>query len=220
MNSRLARVLVRLYPRGWRVRYGAEFEALLEEGPGGFVTVLDVMGSALGERAFPTMGEEMMAETSRLETLSARAPWAIFAIAPLCLLALTYFVSLFVLWSGWRMFLPSERTPFVPVSGWAVEYFVVGRVLYFFAPMLVGLFIAWMAARPGIKLLWPVVGMVMVAVLSGAAQVRTKWPSGASSGHVGMVLDFRHLGYAPEVFAISILLYLLLRMRQQRTRMA
>jgi hypothetical protein len=218
MNARLARALVRLYPRGWRERYGVEFEALLEERPGGLKTAFDVLGSALGERAFPTMGEEMMAETSRLEAWSAKAPWAMFGIAPLCLLALTYFVSLFVLWSGWRMFLPSERTPFVPVNGWAVEYFFIGRVLYFFAPMLVGFFIAWMAARPGIKLLWPVVGMALVAVLGGAAQVRTKWHSGGASGHVGMALNFSHLGHAPEVLAISVLLYFLLRLRRARAQ--
>jgi hypothetical protein len=135
-------------------------------------------------------------------------------LAPVGLLALTYFVSLFVLWSGWQMFLPSERTPVVQVNGWAVEYFFMGRVLYFFAPILVGFFIASVAARPGIKLPWPVVGMALVAVLSGAAQVRTKWPTGSSSGNVGMMMDFRHLGHAPEVLAISVLLYLLLRMRR------
>ena len=216
MNTKMARALVRLYPRKWRERYGAEFEALLEEGSGRFGTVLDVMGSALGEWVLPTTGGERMPGSSQMERWSMRAPWAMFGLAPIGLLALTYFVSLFVLWSGWHMFLPSERTPFVQVNGWAVEYFFMGRVLYFFAPMLVGLFIAWVAARPGIKLSWPIAGMVLVAVLGGAAQVRTKWPTGSSSGNVGMVLDFRHLGHAPEVLAISVLLYLLLRMRRGR----
>jgi hypothetical protein len=35
MNPALARLLTRLYPRPWRERYGAEFEAFLQTGPGG-----------------------------------------------------------------------------------------------------------------------------------------------------------------------------------------
>ena len=38
MNPKLARLLVRLYPRAWRERYGAEFAALLETGRGGVRT--------------------------------------------------------------------------------------------------------------------------------------------------------------------------------------
>jgi len=56
MNSRLARLLVRLYPRAWRERYGAEFTAHLESGRGGFLTSVNVIWSALGERIFPTVG--------------------------------------------------------------------------------------------------------------------------------------------------------------------
>ena len=62
MNSRFARLLVRLYPRAWRQRYGAEFTALLESGRGGFRTAstsANVIWSALGERIFPTVGGSM-----------------------------------------------------------------------------------------------------------------------------------------------------------------
>lgn len=59
MNPRLARLLVRLYPRAWRDRYAAEFEALLETGRGGLRTVANVGWSALGERIFPTLGAYM-----------------------------------------------------------------------------------------------------------------------------------------------------------------
>ena len=36
MNPRLAHLLIRLYPRRWRERYGPEFEALLQTGRGVF----------------------------------------------------------------------------------------------------------------------------------------------------------------------------------------
>ncbi len=59
MNPALARLLTRLYPRAWRERYGAEFEALLLDGRGGLRTAADVVGSALSERIFPTQGGNM-----------------------------------------------------------------------------------------------------------------------------------------------------------------
>ena len=60
MNPRFAHLLVRLYPRAWRERYGAEFAALLETHNGGLRTSVrtaaNVVWSALGERIFPTVG--------------------------------------------------------------------------------------------------------------------------------------------------------------------
>jgi hypothetical protein len=58
MNRALAQVLTRLYPRRWRERYGAEFEAMLEEGRGDRRTDIrksaDVVWAALSERLDPT----------------------------------------------------------------------------------------------------------------------------------------------------------------------
>ena len=63
MNRAAAHLLTRLYPRAWRERYGAEFEALLEDRPGGFLTAVrtgvNVLWSALHEHIFPTRGGKM-----------------------------------------------------------------------------------------------------------------------------------------------------------------
>jgi hypothetical protein len=59
MNRALARLLISLYPRGWRDRYGEEFEALLLAGRGGLRTSSNVVWSALCERIFPTRGGNM-----------------------------------------------------------------------------------------------------------------------------------------------------------------
>jgi hypothetical protein len=53
MKARYARWLVRLYPREWRDRYGEEFEALLQDGPGGLRALVDVLSSALIEHILP-----------------------------------------------------------------------------------------------------------------------------------------------------------------------
>jgi hypothetical protein len=59
MNPALARLLTRLYPRPWRERYGAEFEALLLDGHGGLGTAANVAWSAVCERISPTQGGKM-----------------------------------------------------------------------------------------------------------------------------------------------------------------
>jgi hypothetical protein len=59
MNPRLARLLTRLYPRSWRERYGEEFEAHLEMGPGNLRTSANVIWAALSEYIFPTRGGNM-----------------------------------------------------------------------------------------------------------------------------------------------------------------
>jgi len=59
MNSRLAHLLTRLYPRAWRERYGAEFEELLQDGDGRLRTSANVIWSALYEHIVPTQGGNM-----------------------------------------------------------------------------------------------------------------------------------------------------------------
>ena len=71
MNVRVARMLVRLYPRAWRDRYGCEFEALLEDS-GGFRTCLNVACSAFSERILPTVGDSMSSSTHPVLTLAKR----------------------------------------------------------------------------------------------------------------------------------------------------
>jgi hypothetical protein len=59
MNSALARLLTRLYPRCWRERYGEEFRAHLETGPDNFRTLANVVRGAVSERIFPSRGSTM-----------------------------------------------------------------------------------------------------------------------------------------------------------------
>ena len=62
----------------------------------------------------------------------------------MALLAWAYFIACFILWSGWRMFLPGADTPFgsgvgpIPIHSRENIYFQTGRLIYFTAPILVG----------------------------------------------------------------------------------
>jgi len=59
MNRRAARLLTSLYPRPWRVRYGAEFEAFLVAGPRGLRAFTNVALFAFCEHLFPLGGLKM-----------------------------------------------------------------------------------------------------------------------------------------------------------------
>lgn len=67
MNRVVAHLLTRLYPREWRERYGVEFEALLQDGPGGLLTSANVLWSALGEHISPTVGGNMDRQINDLQ---------------------------------------------------------------------------------------------------------------------------------------------------------
>jgi hypothetical protein len=123
----------------------------------------------------------------QFQSLCARAPWAMFGFGPILFLVVAYFAALFILWSGWKIFLPETDTPFVRIDGFAGLYFGVGRLLYFTAPILVGWGIALMAARQRLKAVWPAVGLILIALMGGTAQVhagRTAVPGGV--GHIRM----------------------------------
>lgn len=180
MNPKLAHLLVCLYPRPWRERYGAEFQALLQTGGGGLRTSANVVWSALCERIFPT--PELKIELRRFQSWCLRAPWAMFGLAPLFLLAAAYFVAGLILRSGWKVFLPGTNTPFAPIDGFAVFYFGAGRLLYYGTPILIGWGIGFTTARQRLMTIWPTVGSVLIALIGGFSRVRASrpaapWPS-------------------------------------------
>ncbi|HXQ80110.1 MAG TPA: permease prefix domain 1-containing protein [Opitutaceae bacterium] len=131
-----------------------------------------------------------MIEQRQFQSWCARAPWAMFGLAPLFLLAGAYFVACLILWSGWKIFLPGTESPFVPIlDGFAIFYFGVGRMLYFAAPVLIGWGIALVAARQRLSAFWPTVGLVLVALIGATAQVHASRPAVPGAvGHVSMDL--------------------------------
>ena len=230
MNPGLAQFLVRLYPSSWRKRYGAEFAAFLESGEGGVRTAANVGWSALCERILPTQERTMDPSAGSVSLLSARAPWAIFGLGPVFLLAGAYFIALFMLWSGWKMFLPDADTPFGgPIYGVENIYFQAARFLYFGAPVLIGWAVGVVAARQKAKASWLSVGLVLVALVAATNQVhasRTEVSHGL--GHISMTFgawtSFQtmrdRLIYAAVIFLIAVLPYLVWRLQRARSLFA
>jgi hypothetical protein len=130
---------------------------------------------------------EAMIGRRELQSWSVRAPWATFGVAPLLVLAGAWYVALFMLWSGWNVFLPGSDTPFVRVQGLAMLFFGIGRLIFFGAPILVGWGVGLMAARQRLKAVWPVASLMLIALIGGMGRVYvSRTPVAGGLGHVGM----------------------------------
>ena len=189
--------------RAGKSRVDAEAAALLRLGG-----VEQLAAAMVGRREF--------------QAWSARAPWAVFGVGSLVSLAAGYFVACFILWSGWRMFLPGSVTPFGGrLEGVAALYFGVGRMLYFTAPVLVGWGMGVLAARQRLRVVWPVVGMAVVAWVGCMARVRAIRPeTGGVGGLVSMGLAWPSgVGnwiYWWVMVAVTVVPYLVWRVLRDR----
>lgn len=134
-----------------------------------------------------------MVEQRQFQSWCARAPWVLFGLTPLALLALAWTVALFILWSGWQMFLPGADTPFGVHPGphrlfeLSNIYFQAGKMIYFYAPIVIGWGVAIVAARQRLRAVWPVAGMALIALAGAALQVQVRRPDvPGGAGHVSM----------------------------------
>jgi hypothetical protein len=173
-----------------------------------------------------------MIDQRQFRSWSTRAPWAVFSVAPVLWLAAAYDVACLILWSGWKLFLPTAATPFVripgPVYGFENIYFQTGRMIFFGAPIAIGWAIGLVAARQRTKSTWPFIGLGLIALLSSSAQVQAYRPATTSSGgkvNLGFVLG-PGLTRADGLLDLLVFLcltalpYLIWRLRKMRSTIA
>ena len=150
----------------------------------------------------------------QFQSLTARAPWAVFGLAPFILLAALWFISLCILRLGWHLFLPGAITPFGSVPGQQILdlrniYFQINRALYLGAPILVGWCMVLTAARQRLKNAWPLFSLALLALLAATSHVqanRLEVPAGL--GHIRV--DFALRPAAQNEYALAVLLLALL----------
>jgi hypothetical protein len=153
----------------------------------------------------------------------ARAPWALFTLAPLCMAA-AYFVAAFYLWCGWNLFLPKADAPFggAPLDGLANLYFQAGKFYYYCAPVLVGWGIVLLAGRQRLRAVWPMAGLILIAWMGGTAQIQASRTAVPGLAHVGIHWGalgasgqsvFGSLGHILAIFALTALPWLIWRSR-------
>lgn len=135
-----------------------------------------------------------MLDKPQLRSWTARAPWAAFGLAPLCLLAAAYCLACAWLWIGWHAFLPNADSPFGaavqgPIDGLQNLYFQAGKFLYITAPLLAGWAIALVAARQRLRAAWPLVSWTLVAWMGATARITASRSLAPHSlGHIRMAL--------------------------------
>ena len=158
----------------------------------------------------------------------ARAPWAFFGFAPLLTLAAAWFVALFILWSGWQLFLHGSPTPFVRTHGGLPEiYFGLGRMIYYWSPVLIGWAVAFVAARQRLRPGWPTLGLALIALAGAASRVHAgRTALSGVAAHVSMSFSFGNsfqdifhgLLRALIILAVALLPYLIWRLQRTLSR--
>ncbi len=153
----------------------------------------------------------IMIERPELRSWTARAPWVVLSAGPVLGLVVGWGVALLILWSGWTWFLGGTQTPFVPLHGFAIAYFGVGRMVYYNAPLLAGWGMILLAGRQRVQAIWPVIlGSLVVALLgaTGAVDVRPPAVPGGT-GDVG-IRFFPLASQLADVAGHSLLLFVLI----------
>src|SRR5271165_7488446 len=143
--------------RAGRSRADAESAAFVRLGG-----IDDLAKAMIGQRQF--------------QSWSVRAPWAIFGLGPLLFLAVAYFIACIYLWVLWQVFLPGADTPFGhgnpgPIYGFHNLCIQAGKYYYLGAPVFVGWGLGLVAARQRARVIWPIAGSALVALVGSCVQV-------------------------------------------------
>jgi hypothetical protein len=130
-----------------------------------------------------------MIARQELRSWTARAPWVVLGAGPVLALVCGWGLALLILWSGWTWFLQGTPNPFGSrLHGFSIFYFGVGRMLYYWSPLLAGWGMVLLAGRQRMRAAWPVLaGSIVVALLgaTGAVDVRPPTMPGRA-GDVGI----------------------------------
>jgi hypothetical protein len=136
-----------------------------------------------------------MIDQRKFQSWCARAPWAMFSVAPALILAGAWGIALFILWSGWNIFLPGAASPFdaghFKMFDFANIYFQLGRSIYLGAPILIGWGIGLIAIRQRIKATWPLIGLALIALMGDSLGVYCyRGPGNVAHVTMGLGVDW------------------------------
>ncbi|MEO5704529.1 MAG: hypothetical protein ABIR64_05985 [Candidatus Limnocylindrales bacterium] len=172
--------LVRLYPAGWRARYGAEFEELLAERPPTGRDLLDIVVGAIDARVSPQLRNvpsgQGVALTNRLAGFAAVAGGLTFSVALLALLLGDVDVTLPVLGALGLMLLSLPGRYLRPYAGRVVLAMLAVGVcvgLWFEGTMVWNWVVGPISVLTVLGAIGP--GALALAATRAGISVRTRW---------------------------------------------
>ncbi|MDZ5649543.1 hypothetical protein [Nitrospirillum sp. BR 11828] len=120
---------------------------------------------------------------------SAKAPWAVYGIAPLVAVAACYGLALAALIGilvSHRPY-PGAHPILPPWFGSAAA--TLGYLHSLVLPLLIGGRVAWMAARQRMPALWPCVALLIIAIIGGAGVSEVRMPQ-EPGGFIDLVVGW------------------------------
>lgn len=104
-----------------------------------------------------------------LRSLAARAPWAVFGIAPVAVIAGAFVITMFLLWLGATL-IGNEILGWDPrgnpiIHPWQALWFRLQDFVEQVLPVLAGWGIAALAVRHRTPLVWPLTGLTLIALI-------------------------------------------------------
>jgi hypothetical protein len=146
-------------------------------------------GSALSRLGDTDNLANTMIARKEFRSWSHRAPWAVFFLAPLASLVAINLASLVLFVVIVEFFgSASARVPIFVPSWFRGLYTAITEFDLFLLPLMVGWAISCIAVRQRMKPLWPVVGLVVIAVFCGLQTYDIQWspaPNGLNGFGVG-----------------------------------
>ena len=126
------------------------------------------------------LAEAMLAQPA-LRSWTGRAPWATLVIGPFLLLVLAWIVpallAVLVMWHRSTFSIPGLRPPaWLPPVDEALF-----NLVQFGGPLLIGCGIALLGARQRSRVIWPLLGCVVIAFFGDSLHWAAHWPTAVSA---------------------------------------
>ncbi|MEC4591061.1 MULTISPECIES: hypothetical protein [Nitrospirillum] len=138
-------------------------------------------------------GQEVLAQallqSGEFRSWGARAPWAVYGIAPLLGVLATYGLALGAIVGILVAHRPAPGAHPILPPWFGAATMTLGYLHNLVLPLLTGGALAWMATRQRMPALWPSVALLIVGIVGGAGVAEVQLPK-VADGYVELVVGW------------------------------
>ena len=125
-----------------------------------------------------------------LKSWAARWPWALYGVMPPVILVATVALTLYLVVAISQIVTSIAGEPSVAPPWVATTTDVLSLFLMYVNPILLGAAICYIAIRRRSSWLWPVLGIVLVAILGGLSAIGVEWGEAGQSSQLFVGTSF------------------------------